>query len=294
MLSLQALIRKTMAAEKFDSDALVSLYQNHPCNANSILTRLSDDSGGLDRPATAALLSTDECVDRTDQNHIGASTFVYELAEAASLNGNSKVLDLGCGLGGSARLIADRYRCRVDGIDISPRRIREGNELTRMVGLQDLVRLYCADFREFPVVGNDYTHLWGQSAWVHITDKPRVIKRWMQSLLPGGVVAMEDSFLKSHPVSDQAQKSFDRLASIWMAEIPELSCWYKVFEPEMGIALSEDRTESLIKHFSQLIRSAVDCGATSNKDEREAWELAVDLAQREILGYVRIVATAPS
>src|SRR3954468_9588627 len=46
-----------------------------------------------------------------------------ELAARAKITEGEHVLDVGCGLGGSAFLLADEYACRVEGISISPKQV---------------------------------------------------------------------------------------------------------------------------------------------------------------------------
>ena len=91
----------------------------------SILERLRRTRATLDG-LTAADLAADEATELTDQNHVGGMRFVRELAEAVGLRREHRVLDLGCGLGGSARIMAALYECQVHGIDFSDKRVPRG------------------------------------------------------------------------------------------------------------------------------------------------------------------------
>jgi ubiquinone/menaquinone biosynthesis C-methylase UbiE len=51
--------------------------------------------------------------------NIGGSPSLDLLAERCGINENSHVLDVGCGTGGNAAHIVQKYGCRVTGIDIS-------------------------------------------------------------------------------------------------------------------------------------------------------------------------------
>ena len=54
-----------------------------------------------------------------DELHIRGREATMELARLAALSPGLRVLDGGCGLGGSTRYPASTYNCRVTGIDIT-------------------------------------------------------------------------------------------------------------------------------------------------------------------------------
>jgi cyclopropane fatty-acyl-phospholipid synthase-like methyltransferase len=61
------------------------------------------------------------------------------------------VLDLGCGVGSSARQLARaRPGARVLGLTVAPTQVEVGNTMTRMAGLHDRVELMRADYRSIP------------------------------------------------------------------------------------------------------------------------------------------------
>src|SRR6185369_9973412 len=119
-------------------EEIQKVYQQHPLREERILARVLSGGGTL-TGLTELDLAEDPKSEVTDQNHIGGVQFVKELAAAAGVRPESQVLDLGCGLGGSARLLAHLHGCRVLGIDISRERCLEAESLTRRVGLQNLV-----------------------------------------------------------------------------------------------------------------------------------------------------------
>lgn len=54
-----------------------------------------------------------------DEFHIRGRKATLELAAKMNLNADSRVLDIGSGLGGPARTLAETYGCRVTGIDLT-------------------------------------------------------------------------------------------------------------------------------------------------------------------------------
>ena len=55
-----------------------------------------------------------------DQFHTRGILATAELAAAARLEPSTRVLDLGCGIGGPARYLAATFGCKVTGVDLSP------------------------------------------------------------------------------------------------------------------------------------------------------------------------------
>src|SRR5688572_16706532 len=68
-----------------------------------------------------------------------------ELAVRAGVAGGERVLDVGCGLGGSALLLAADYGCRVEGISISPKQVVAANQESARRGLHERAMFAVAD-----------------------------------------------------------------------------------------------------------------------------------------------------
>jgi cyclopropane fatty-acyl-phospholipid synthase-like methyltransferase len=65
-----------------------------------------------------------------DQFHIRGILAATELASAAGLEPSTRVLELGCGIGGPARYLAVTFGCKVTGVDLSPAFIDAATYLT--------------------------------------------------------------------------------------------------------------------------------------------------------------------
>src|SRR5579864_4074824 len=62
------------------------------------------------------------------------------LAEKAQITRGARVLDIGCGLGGSAFWLAAQYDCRVTGFTISPVQARMATKKAKAKGLANRVK----------------------------------------------------------------------------------------------------------------------------------------------------------
>jgi len=85
-----------------------------------------------------------------DQFHTRGILATAELATAAGLNPSTRVLDLGCGVGGPARYLAATFGCQVTGVDLSPGFIDAARYLTGRCGLSDRVTFQAGDAVHLP------------------------------------------------------------------------------------------------------------------------------------------------
>ena len=77
--------------------------------------------------------------DRTDhvQAQIDLIDEVLKWAGVDDGKAPKKVVDVGCGIGGSSRHIAKKYGCTAQGITLSPYQANRGNQLAKEQGLQE-------------------------------------------------------------------------------------------------------------------------------------------------------------
>ena len=283
--------QKAMNPSERSAEALEALYRHHPVREGPLLDRLRARGRGL-ADLTAHDLAEDLRTRITDQNHVGGSRAVYALAAAIGLRPADRVLDLGCGLGGPARLLAHRFGCRVDGLDVSRQRIREGRRLTALVGLTGLVTLRRANMLRARVPPRRYDVLWGQSAWSHVADLPRFLRRWRRALKTGGRIAVEDVYLKRAPRTAAERRLLVRLESDWHSTLIARADWRRALTAaETEIVLDRDLSRGLMADFVALERAA---GHRSDVPplERRAWRNAIRAAETGLIGYVRLAAVA--
>ncbi len=101
----------------------------------------------------------------------------------------AKVLDVGCGVGGSARYLAGRYGVSVLGLTLSPFQAAEGNRRARREGCADQVELRAQDIYNFDAAG-EFDLIWSLESAEHMPDKPRLMRHFYEMLRPGGTLAM--------------------------------------------------------------------------------------------------------
>ena len=71
-----------------------------------------------------------------DHFHARGFPATVELADRLPIRAGQHIVDIGCGLGGPARYIAQRFRCRVSGLDITEPFVEAANRLTALLRME--------------------------------------------------------------------------------------------------------------------------------------------------------------
>jgi MPBQ/MSBQ methyltransferase len=118
--------------------------------------------------------------------------FVHEMLRWAGLDRLARgaaVLDVGCGIGGSSRILAREYGLDVTGVTISPRQVERARELSPP-GLPLRFQVDDAMALSFPDASFDA--VWSVEAGPHMPDKGVFAKELLRVLKPGGLLAVAD------------------------------------------------------------------------------------------------------
>ena len=118
--------------------------------------------------------------------------FVHALAHWSGLDqlpAGSKVLDVGCGIGGSARILAQDYGLDVVGISISPAQVARATALTPD-GLN--CRFAVMDALDLQLSDQSFDGVWSVEAGPHMPNKQKYADELLRVLKPGGTLAVAD------------------------------------------------------------------------------------------------------
>jgi SAM-dependent methyltransferase len=271
-----------------DKHDVRELYENHPLRQETILARVLRGRGTVDGVSELDL-ALDEETGITDQNHVGGLPFTAELARCSGVTSRTRVLDLGCGLGGSARCLAYLCRCRVHGVELTEERVRDAVELTHRVGLDNLVSFERADVLDMEVPRNEFDILWGQSSWTHFRDKEQFVHRWSRALDGSRRLALEDLYLRRRPRTAAEQQELEEFERDTMTSLVSVEEWDDVLTHNgFSIGVQQDLSDFLLQETERQSR-VTRRPEHGNINEIEKSSLLLKLAKEEILGYCRIV-----
>jgi SAM-dependent methyltransferase len=127
-----------------------------------------------------------------DEFHTGGRRATQDLLDQLGLTAAMHVLDVGCGLGGPARLAASRHACRVTGIDLSGDYVAAGNALSRWVGLERKVTLLQGSALSLPFAEGSFDGAWMLHVGMNIEDKERLAAELARVLRPGACLGIYD------------------------------------------------------------------------------------------------------
>lgn len=118
--------------------------------------------------------------------------FVHEMVRWGGLDqlpAGTTVLDVGCGIGGSSRILARDYGFSVTGVTISPQQVKRAQELTP-VGVNAQFQVDDAMALSFPDASFDV--VWSVEAGPHMPDKAVFARELLRVLKPGGILVVAD------------------------------------------------------------------------------------------------------
>tara|TARA_B100000214_G_C23886562_1_gene589754 strand:+ start:68 stop:1006 length:939 start_codon:yes stop_codon:yes gene_type:complete len=118
--------------------------------------------------------------------------FVHRLVKWSGLNNlpkGSRILDVGCGIGGSSRILANHYGFNVVGITLSPEQVKRARQLTPE---NCKCTFKVMDALDMNFEDGEFDGIWSVEAGAHIFDKERFADEILRVLRPGGYLALAD------------------------------------------------------------------------------------------------------
>ncbi len=183
-----------------------------------------------------------------------------ELLAVAEPEHPLRILDAGCGVGGSARYLARRFGAEVVGLTLSGVQAERGNAYTREAGLEDRVTLRAADMMTFEDPAG-FDMIWSLESAEHLPDKRGLLAHFYEQLRPGGTLAMVTWCHRETP--PPLRKSEQNLLAK-LCELYHLPPWISVGEyvdiaAELGYTdiKREDWSEAVTPFWRAVLRSAL-------------------------------------
>lgn len=151
---------------------------------------------GIMKAMEAASISPDtvtvEQMAPVDHFHARGFPATVELADALPIQARQHIVDIGCGLGGPARYLAERFVCRVDGVDITGPFVEAANKLTALLKMEGQVEVELGDGQNLPYGDAMFDGGYTQHVTMNIADRAQFFGEAYRVLKPGAFFALTE------------------------------------------------------------------------------------------------------
>ena len=146
---------------------------------------LRDDGFDPDHPSMEALAPY-------DQFHGRGLEATVEVAGLVQAGPGDHILDVGSGIGGPARYFANRFGCRVTGIDLTAEFCEVARHLTHLLALEDRVRFELGNALSMPFADAMFDGAYSMNVSMNIADKPAFYREIRRVLKPGAWLVLSE------------------------------------------------------------------------------------------------------
>lgn len=129
---------------------------------------------------------------------------VHHVVSSLDLRPSQKVCDVGCGYGGTSRLLAEHYRVSMTGLTVSESQLQFAREQSTAFS-EDQVRFLLCPWEENSFADESFDAVVSIECISHINDKPGFFKQVKRVLKPGGR-AVVVAWLANAEASSRAQR----------------------------------------------------------------------------------------
>jgi len=182
---------------------------------------------------------------------------IERLAQAAGIRSGCRILDVGCGLGGSSIYLARNYEAEVTGITISPVQVDMARKAAASQGANATFLLMNAETMRFDEL---FDVVWSVESVSHYQKISQFFSAAARSLKPDGIMAMTDWFKKEALEQRVYEEFIHPIEESMLVELRTM----KVYEGWMG------------ENGLRIIKSEI-----LNKNCAQTWDIGLDIIKEK-------------
>jgi cyclopropane fatty-acyl-phospholipid synthase-like methyltransferase len=231
-----------------------------------------------------------------DQYHYLGTDAVDDAILRLKIGSEDKIIDVGSGIGGPARYLAEKTGCQVTALELQPELHNIGCSLTERCGLSGLVTHMCGDIHDFSEKNSNFDVVVSWLSFLHIPDRSSLLRKCYNILKPDGKMFIEDFCKRSEfdveetkvlsrdiscvylPTSEEYKKLLIESGFPTVKLTDKTDCWKNFVEERMENFI-ENRNHQIEIHNIEIVEDLEDFY------EKMAW-----LFEGGNLGGLRITA----
>jgi cyclopropane fatty-acyl-phospholipid synthase-like methyltransferase len=184
---------------------------------------------------------------------------IEHVAHAAGLRPGCKILDVGCGFGGSSIYLAKKYGAEATGITISPVQVEMARKAAANEGVNAKFILMDAEEMKFE---QTFDVVWSLESISHYRQKGKFFASAAQFLEAGGTLAITDWFKKGRLTEREYEKFIHPIEKGMLVELDTM----------------EDYAALLRPNSFQVVHNEI-----LNKNCSKSWDLGLDILKNKAL-----------
>lgn len=197
----------------------------------------------------------------TETKEEAQEQLIRELIARAEIGSGCRVLDIGCGMGGSAIFLSETLGAHVTGITISPVQVELGNALARQRGAD--VRIVQMDAEALAMEEDRFDVVWSVEAISHLSNRRHCLQSIARVLEPGGRFVIADWFKSPAATAEEERRFLEPIERAMLVPKLEAPGAYADYMNEAGLTVT--RVEDLSAHVLK------------------TWDLAIELIGNQAL-----------
>jgi len=184
---------------------------------------------------------------------------IEHLAQTAGIKPGCRILDVGCGLGGSSIYLARNVAAAVTGITISPVQVAIAKKLAASEQVNATFLLMDAEAMEFDQL---FDVVWSVESVSHYQQIPKFFSSAARFLNPGGMIAMTDWFKKENLDQREHREFTRRIEKSMLVDLHTMED-YEVWMRENALQITK----------SEIL----------NENCAKTWEICLDIIKDKVL-----------
>lgn len=193
----------------------------------------------------------------------GGPDYIVALSKLLALSPEMSMLQIGCSIGGPARVLADKFGVWITGYDESPALVAKGKEMSTKMGMEKKAAIELYDPTNFEGFDRKFDRVLAKEALFTIEDKAGMIEKMEAKLKPGGLILATD-----YVIADESVVGKDQYKE------------WKVAERTLPYSILSSEQEDLFKKNGMQVRVSEDISSDYVKMITDAWSGADKVAAR--------------
>ena len=231
--------------------------------------------------------------------HPGGRRSTDELIALADFAADEEVLDVGCGVGTTALLLAQCFGCRVTAVDIDPRMVKQAKTRVAAAGLSDKIHVERGDIQALTYSSASFDRVVVEAVTMFV-DRARAASEVVRVCRPGGRV-LEHEFIYRRPPTPDVRRIFEGEVCPGI-RFDSIDDWRQLFAAAGLVNLRHESGPFVMMSIAgmwrdegpkNLSRMMLTLAKRPAYVKKMAWLVPRMLRVRSYLGYVVLAGTRP-